>query len=55
MLLNGSPEWQRYIFIAATVFLIWEIWRGWKLGAVRGLLRLGRSSNNLPFQGVYNQ
>ena len=40
MRLNGSPEWQRYIFIAATVFLIWEIWRGWKLGAVRGLLRL---------------
>jgi len=40
MLLDGSPEWQRYIFIAATVFLIWEVWRGWKLGAVRGLLRL---------------
>lgn len=40
MLLDGSPEWQRYIFIAATVFLIWEIWRGWKYGAVRGLLRL---------------
>jgi len=40
MLLDGSPEWQRYIFIGATVFLIWEIWRGWKLGAVRGLLRL---------------
>ena len=41
MLLNGSPEWQRYLFIAATLFLIWEIWRGWKYGAVRGLLRLG--------------
>lgn len=40
MLLDGSPEWQRYIFIAATVFLIWEIWRGWRYGAVRGLLRL---------------
>jgi len=40
MLLDGSPEWQRYIFIAATLFLIWEIWRGWKYGAVRGLLRL---------------
>jgi len=40
MLLDGSPEWQRYIFIAATTFLVWEIWRGWRLGAVRGLLRL---------------
>ena len=40
MLLDGSPEWQRYIFIAATLFLIWEVWRGWRLGAVRGLLRL---------------
>jgi hypothetical protein len=40
MLLDGSPEWQRYIFIAATLFLIWEIWRGWKYGAVRSLLRL---------------
>jgi len=40
MLLDGSPEWQRYIFIAASVFLIWEIWRGWKYGAVRSLLRL---------------
>lgn len=40
MLLDGSPEWQRYLFIAATLFLIWEIWRGWKFGAVRSLLRL---------------
>lgn len=40
MLLDGSPEWQRYLFIAATLFLIWEVWRGWKYGAVRGLLRL---------------
>jgi hypothetical protein len=40
MPLDGSPEWQRYIFIAASLFLIWEIWRGWRLGAVRSLLRL---------------
>lgn len=40
MLLAGDPQWQRYLFLAATLFLIWEIWRGWKLGAVRGLLRL---------------
>ncbi len=40
MLLDGDPQWQRYLFYAATAFLIWEIWRGWRLGAVRGLLRL---------------
>ena len=40
MLLQGSPEWQRYLFYAATLFLLWEIWRGWRLGLVRGLLRL---------------
>jgi len=40
MLLDGDPQWQRYLFYAATAFLIWEIWRGWRLGGVRGLLRL---------------
>jgi hypothetical protein len=40
MILDGSPEWQRYIFYAAAAFLVWEVWRGWRLGAVRGLLRL---------------
>ena len=40
MLLDGDPQWQRWLFYAATAFLIWEIWRGWRLGAVRGLLRL---------------
>jgi hypothetical protein len=40
MLLDGDPQWQRYLFYAATAFLILEIWRGWRLGAVRGLLRL---------------
>jgi len=40
MLLDGDPQWQRYLFYAATAFLIWEIWRGWRLGAIRGLLRL---------------
>jgi hypothetical protein len=40
MLLDGDPQWQRYLFFAATAFLIWEVWRGWRLGAVRGLLRL---------------
>jgi hypothetical protein len=40
MIVEGSAQWQQYIFIAATLFLLWEVWRGWRLGAVRGLLRL---------------
>lgn len=40
MIVEGSPDWQRYLFYAATAFLIWEIWRGWRLGAVRAVLRL---------------
>lgn len=40
MIVEGSPQWQQYIFIAAILFLLWEIWCGWRLGAVRGLLRL---------------
>jgi hypothetical protein len=40
MLVEGSPEWQRWIFIVASLLLLWEVWRGWRLGAVRGLLRL---------------
>jgi hypothetical protein len=39
-MIAGSPQWQQYLFIAASFFLLWELWRGWKLGAVRGLLRL---------------
>lgn len=39
-MISGSPEWQQYLLIAAAIFLLWEIWRGWKLGVVRGLLRL---------------
>ena len=40
MILSGSQQWQNYIFAFATLFLLYEIWRGWQLGAVRGLLRL---------------
>ena len=40
MILEGSAQWQQYIFIAASLFLLWEVCRGWRLGAVRGLLRL---------------
>ena len=40
MILSGSQQWQNYIFAFATLFLFWELWRGWKLGVVRGILRL---------------
>ena len=40
MIVEGSAQWQQYIFIGATLFLLWEVWCGWRLGAVRGLLRL---------------
>jgi len=32
---NGSPFWQVVLFAAALVFLLWEIWRGWRAGVVR--------------------
>jgi hypothetical protein len=40
MILSGSHQWQQYLFLTATLFLIYEFWRGWRLGAVRALLRL---------------
>lgn len=40
MIVQGSQQWQNYIFISATLFLLFQVWRGWRLGAVRGMLRL---------------
>jgi hypothetical protein len=40
MILSGSQQWQHYLFAFAALFLLWQLWRGWQLGAVRGLLRL---------------
>ncbi|MEI6323588.1 MAG: hypothetical protein WCP60_10855 [bacterium] len=40
MILSGSQQWQNAIFAVATLFLLYELWRGWQLGAVRGMLRL---------------
>jgi len=40
MIPEGSPQWQQIIFIVATIFLFYEVWSGWRLGAVRGLLRM---------------
>jgi len=40
MIVEGSAQWQQILFIIAGIFLLREIWSGWQLGAVRGLLRL---------------
>ncbi len=40
MITEGSPQWQQYIFLVAGLLLLYNLWRGWRLGAVRGLLRL---------------
>ncbi len=39
-MIAGSLQWQQYFLIAAGLLLLWELWSGWKLGAMRGLLRL---------------
>jgi hypothetical protein len=40
MLLDGSPQWQHSIFLVAGVLFALCVWRGWRLGVVRGLLGL---------------
>ena len=40
MIIEGSPQWQNCIFGVAAFFLIYNVWSGWRLGAVRGVLRL---------------
>jgi len=37
---HGSPFWQGVLFFAAILFLIWEIWRGWRAGVVRSGVHL---------------
>lgn len=32
---HGSPFWQVVLIAAALVFLLWEVWRGWRAGIVR--------------------
>jgi hypothetical protein len=36
----GSQQLQNIIFGVAVLLLLYEIWRGWHLGVIRGLLRL---------------
>ena len=32
---HGSPLWQGILFFAAFLFLIWELWGGWRRGVIR--------------------
>jgi len=36
----GNPLWQAVLFGLATLFLLFEIWRGWRAGLVRAGLKL---------------
>ena len=37
---SASPQWQHWILLAAVAWLLFETWRGWRLGLIRGLLRI---------------
>ena len=44
---HGSPLWQGALFFAAFLFLLWELWRGWR----RGVIRSGISFCAFVFSG----
>ncbi|MEI8294325.1 MAG: CvpA family protein [bacterium] len=37
----GSPFWQNVLLYSAAVFLLWEIYAGWRRGLIRGGLHFG--------------
>ncbi len=39
-LLQPSAQWQQILLVVALAWLLFEIWRGWKLGLIRGVIRL---------------
>ena len=62
----ASPFWQGCLFFGAFLFLLWELWNGWRRGIVRsaancdraqlasfyvGQARRTRISNHLNFAG----
>ena len=40
MIIEGSQQWQNVIFGVAGLFMLYNVWRGWRVGVVRGVLRL---------------
>ena len=45
---HGSPVWQGALFFAAFLFLLWELWGGWR----RGVVRSGINFCAFVFSGV---
>ena len=39
-MLQPSAEWQHWIFIAGLAWLLFEMWRGWRLGMIRGMVKI---------------
>lgn len=39
MTISPSAEWQQIILMIAGAWLLFETWRGWQLGLIRGILR----------------
>jgi hypothetical protein len=39
-MIKPSAEWQHWIFIAALSWLLFEMWRGWRLGMIRGMVKI---------------
>ncbi|MBX9577217.1 MAG: hypothetical protein K2W97_01930 [Chthoniobacterales bacterium] len=39
-MIKPSAEWQHWIFIAALAWLLFEMWRGWRLGMIRGMVKI---------------
>ena len=39
----GSPFWQNVLLYSAAVFMLWEIYAGWRRGLIRGGLHFGAS------------
>ena len=37
----GSPFWQNVLLYSAAVFMLWEIYAGWRRGLIRGGLHFG--------------
>jgi hypothetical protein len=39
-MIKPSIEWQHWIFVAACSWLLFEMWRGWRLGMIRGIVKI---------------